>query len=187
MSRVLRILAIVGLIVGGVLGMAGSMVTGEHVRAVCWAIDSTGVIVATAILALAYARSGRLDIAAGFLVYAMGESVILSVTTTSLEAGVPAFAAGTALWSAGLTLTSVPREFATWTRLTGLAAAILLGIVSLMIFAGQPLTAISRPLPFFAYPFMVLTFVGWIIVISRFRDASDRAAGARAADQVVGR
>lgn len=187
MSRNLRILAIVGLIVGAVLGIIGSLVSGEHVRGVCWAVDGTGVIVATAILALAYARAGRLDIAAGFLVYAIGESVMLAGTATSLEAGMPAFAAGTALWSAGLTLTSVPREFATWTRLTGLAAAILFGIVSVMIFAGKPLTAVSRPLPLFAYPFLVLTFLGWIVVIGRFRDATDRAVGGRAINEIAAR
>jgi hypothetical protein len=28
-----------------------------------------------------------------------------------------------------------------------------------------PLTPIARPLPFFAYPFLVLTFIGWIWAI----------------------
>lgn len=162
MTANLRILAVAGLIAGGVLGMAGSVVTSDHVRAVCWAIDGVGVIIATTILALTFARSGRLEVAAGFLIYAIGESVMLGGTATSLEASVPAFAAGTALWSAGLTLTSVPRVFAIWTRLAGLVSAILFGIVSLSIFRGIPLTPIAHPLPFFAYPFLVLTFVGWI-------------------------
>jgi hypothetical protein len=173
MSRNLRILAILGLIAGGVLGMAGSMVTAEHVRAVCWGIDGTGVIVATTILACTYIRSGRLEIGVGFLVYAIGESVMLTGTAASLDASVPAFAAGTALWSAGLALTSVPREFAVWTRLSGLAGAVLFGIVSLMIFSGKPLTPIARPLPFFAYPFLVLTFIGWIVAIAKLKDRVD--------------
>lgn len=167
MTPNLRILAIAGIIAGAVLGMAGSMVTSQDVRAVCWAIDSTGLITATAILALAYGRSGRLEVAAGFLVYAIGEAVMLSGTAASLEASVPAFAAGTALWSAALTLTSVPRVFALWTRLAGMVAAVLFGIVSLSIFRGIPLTPIARPLPFFAYPFLVLTFVGWIVSIMK--------------------
>jgi hypothetical protein len=165
MTPNLRILTIAGLIAGAILGMAGSMVTAADVRAVCWAIDSTGLIIATSILALAYGRSGRLEIAAGFLVYAIGEAVMLSGTSMSLEASVPAFAAGTALWSAALTLTSVPRVFALWTRLAGLIAAVLFGVVSLSIFRGVPLTPIARPLPLFAYPFLVLTFLGWIVAI----------------------
>lgn len=90
---------------------------------------------------------------------------MLGGTATSLEASVPAFAAGTALWSAGLTLTSVPRVFAIWTRLAGLVSAVLFGIVSISIFRGIPLTPIAHPLPFFAYPFLVLTFVGWIVAV----------------------
>lgn len=163
MTPNLRILVVAGLVAGGVLGMAGSVVTGSDVRAVCWAIDGVGVIIATTILALTFVRSGRLEIAAGFLIYAIGESVMLGGTAMSLEASVPAFAAGTALWSAGLTLVSVPRVFAIWTRLAGMIAAVLFGIVSLSIFRGVPLTPIARPLPFFAYPFLVLTFAGWIV------------------------
>jgi hypothetical protein len=168
MTRNLRILAVAGLIAGGALGMAGTIVSSDHVRAVCWAIDSVGLIIATTIMALTFVRSGRLEVAAGFLIYAIGESVMLSGTALSLEASIPAFAAGTALWSAGFTLTSVPRVFAGWTRLAGLIAAVLFGIVSLAIFRGLPLTPIARPLPFFAYPFLVITFIGWIwAIVSR--------------------
>lgn len=179
MSRNLRILAILGLVAGGGLGMAGSMVTGDHVRAVCWAIDGAGVIVATSILACTYIRSGRMEVGVGFLVYAIGESVMLTGTAMSLEASVPAFAAGTALWSAGLTLTSVPREFSVWTRLAGMVGAILFGVVSLTIFSGDPLTPIARPLPFFAYPFLVLTFIGWIVAIAKSKDGEDHGEQSR--------
>jgi len=165
MTRNLRILAVLGLIAGGVLGMAGSIVASDHVRAVCWAIDGVGVIIATMIMALTFVRSGRLEVAAGFLIYAVGESVMLGGTAMSLQQSVPAFAAGTALWCAGLTLTSVPRVFATWTRLAGLISAVLFGTVSITIFRGIPLTPITHPLPFFAYPFLVITFIGWIVAI----------------------
>lgn len=167
MTRNLRILAVVGLIAGGGLGMAGSMVSSDHVRAVCWAVDAVGVIVATTIMALAHLRSGRMEVAAGFLVYALGEGVMLTSTAGSLEGSIPAFAAGTALWSAGLTLTSVPRVFPIWTRALGLIAAILFGITSLAIFSGTPLSPITRPLPMFAYPSLVLTFIGWMVAIIR--------------------
>jgi hypothetical protein len=169
MTKSLRVLAVAGLLAGVILGMTGSMVAAANVRAVCWAIDATGLIAATAILALNYLRIGRLDVAAGFLVYAIGEGIMLTGTAQSLEASMPAFAAGTALWSAGLAMVSVPREFAFLTRLTGLIAAILFGVISLRIFWGTALTPISRPLPFFAYPFLVLTFLGWIWSIVRYR------------------
>jgi hypothetical protein len=35
------------------------------------------------------------------------------------------------------------------------------------IFWGKPLTPLSSPLPFFGYPFLVITFVGWIWTLLR--------------------
>jgi hypothetical protein len=167
MNRELRVLAAIGLVLGATLGMAGSIVAASNVRAVCWAIDAAGVIVATVILALSYLRAAKMEVAAGFLIYAIGEAIMLTGTSMSLDASVPAFAAGTALWSLGLILISVPREFLLLTRLTGLIAAVEFGMVSLQIFWGRPLTPISRPLPMFAYPILVLTFFGWIWTIVR--------------------
>ena len=189
MTGNVRIIAVIGLIAGGVLGMAGSMVSSHEVRAVCWAIDGVGVILATAILAVAFIRAGRMELAVGFLIYTIGESVMLAGTAVSLEASVPSFAAGTALWSAGLVLVSVPRVFAIWTRITGLIAAILLGIVSLSIFRGVLLTPIAHPLPFFAYPFLVLTFAGWIwAIITRGAEfGTAKSASAAPSDAMAAR
>lgn len=151
-----------GLALGGVFGMAGSMVTAANLRAAFWALDAVGLVVAASILALSYFRQQKDAVAAGFLIFAIGEGVMLSGTAASLDASVPAFAAGSALWSAALLLTSVPKEFFLWTRLTGIVAAILFAIGAAQMFWGTPLTPLSRPLPFFGYPFLVLTFAGWI-------------------------
>ena len=72
---------------------------------------------ATALLTLKLFRRGNDVVAAGFLVFAIEEGVMLSGTATTLAGSVPSFAAGTALWSAALLLTSVPKEFAGWVRL----------------------------------------------------------------------
>jgi hypothetical protein len=73
-------------------------------------------VVATSLLALRFFRKGNDYVAAGFLVFAIGEGVMLSATAATLAESVPSFAAGTALWSAALLLTSVPKEFASWIR-----------------------------------------------------------------------
>ena len=90
---------------------------------------------------------------------------MLGGTAALFEASIAPFAAGTALWSAALLLISIPREFIFWARITGLIAAVLFAITSAGIFLGHPATPISRPLPLFAYPFLVLTFIGWIWTI----------------------
>jgi hypothetical protein len=162
MKSPLKIVAVIGLVLGGALGMLGTMVTEQNVRAASWALDGTALVVATSLLALMYFRKGNDCVAAGFLVYAIGEGVMLGGTAGSLEASVPAFAAGTALWSAGLLLTSIPKEFVIWARLAGLIGAVLFAITSARIFWGEHMLPVSKPLPYFAYPFLVLTFIGWI-------------------------
>lgn len=162
MKSNLKVIVCAGLALGGVLGLAGTLVAARNIRTLCWGVDAVGLVVATSILALSYFQKEKIAVAAGFLVFAIGESVMLSGTAASLEASVPSFAAGTALWSAALLLTCAPREFALWTRAVGVVGAALFGITSVRIFWGTPLTPLARPLPSFAYPFLVLTLAGWI-------------------------
>ena len=145
--------------------MMGTVVQASNVRAASWALDAVGLIVATALLALKYFRAGNDCVAGGFLVFAMGETAILTGTAASLEASVPAFAAGAALWSAALLLTGVPKAFAMWTRVASVIGAILFAITAARIFWGEPVSPLSSPLPFFAYPFLVLSFAGWIYAL----------------------
>ena len=167
MNKPLNVLAAIGLALGGIFGMIGAMVSQHSLRSAAWGLDGTAMVVAASLLSLRFFRKGCDAIAAGFLVYAIGEAVMLGGTSGSLEASVPALAAGTALWSAGLFFISVPRDFALWTRAAGLISAILFAIVAARIFSGTPLTPIARPLPYFAYPFLVLTFIGWIWALLR--------------------
>ena len=136
-----KFVAITGLALGGVFGMAGTFVAQPNLRAVFWAIDGVGLIVATCLLALHYFRKDNNLVAAGFLVYAIGEGVMLGGTAGSLDASVPSFAAGTALWAAALLLTSVPPGFALGTRIIGFVGAILFAITSMKIFWGDQLVA----------------------------------------------
>jgi hypothetical protein len=162
MKNTLNAVAAIGLALGGAFGLLGTFVTERNLQAAFWGIDGAGLVVATALLALRFFRSGDDFVAAGFLVFAIGEAVMLSGTATSLAASVPSFAAGTALWSAGLLLTSVPRAFAGWVRATGIIGAVLFAITAARIFGGEQVLPTASPLPFFAYPFLVLTFAGWI-------------------------
>jgi hypothetical protein len=162
MKNPTNVAAAIGLALGGVFGMLGTMVAERNLQAAFWAVDGVGLVVATALLALRFFRTGNDIVAAGFLVFTIGESVMLAGTAESLAGSVPSFAAGTALWSAALLLTSVPKEFASWIRLVGAVGAILFAITAARIFWGEQVLPTTSPLPFFAYPFLVLTFAGWI-------------------------
>jgi hypothetical protein len=155
-------LACIGLALGAALGLAGSLVGDAHMRAVLWGIDGAGLVMAASLLAVKYLRQGKDVTAAGFLVFAIGEGVIVSSAASALDQSGPAFAGGTALWAAGLLLISVPKEFPLPVRLLGILAALLFAATSLMILSGTALTPLTQPLPFFAYPVFVLTIAGWI-------------------------
>jgi hypothetical protein len=172
MNRPINVIAAVGLILGGALGLAGAMVTQPNVQGILWAVDGAGLVMAAALLATKYFRAGNDVVAGGFLVFAIGEGVILlSGPAAGLAGSIPAFAAGSALWGTALLLVSIPNLFAVPTRILGIVSAILFIVTAARIFWGEPLQPTSAPLPTYAYPVLVATFVGWIWSLWRGTDS----------------
>jgi hypothetical protein len=60
---------------------------------------------------------------------------------------------------------SLPPTMPGWVRAAGVTAALLFTAVAGRILWGEVLLPTSSPLPFFAYPVLVLTFVGWIVAL----------------------
>jgi hypothetical protein len=164
-DKSLRVLASIGLGVGGALGIAGTFAPSASLRGLAWGIDGTALVMACPLLTLRFFRMRQEIVAAGFLVFAIGESLLVSGAAMDLAHSAPSFGGGVGLWAAGLALISVPRVFPMVVRLLGLAAALLFAATACRIFAGAQITALSQPLPFFAYPVLVATFVGWIVTI----------------------
>jgi hypothetical protein len=150
-------LAIFGLALGAIFGPAGTIAPQGGLQALLWAIDGAGLVMATALLCLKYFRQEEDIVAGGFLVFAIGEGVLISGS-----AGGPAYATGLALWSLALLMTCVPRLFAMPIRIAGLVGAALFAFVAVRIFLGEQLLPTASPLPFSAYPFLVFTLLGWI-------------------------
>jgi hypothetical protein len=161
-NRRLKVLASIGLAVGGVLGMAGTFAPSAALRGLAWGIDGAALVMAGAILTVVFYRTGQDLVAAGFLVFAIGEGIILSGAAMDLETSIPSFGAGSVLWAMALALISLPPVFPFLVRTLGLIAASMFASTALQIFSGEHLTPVSSPLPFFAYPFFIATFVGWI-------------------------
>src|SRR3984957_2009886 len=103
-DKSLRVLASIGLGVGGVLGLAGSFAPSASLRGLAWGIDGTALVMACSLLALRFFRIGQEIVAAGFLVFAIGESLIVSGSAMELARSVPSFGGGVGLWAAGLEL-----------------------------------------------------------------------------------
>jgi len=79
---------------------------------------------ATVLLTIKCFRTGNDVVAGGFLVFAIGEGVLLSSAAADPESGIPSFAAGITLWGTALLLVSIPRLFALPVRIIGIVSAI---------------------------------------------------------------
>jgi hypothetical protein len=163
----LDVVAAIGLAIGGALGLAGTFVASAALRESLWMIDGVALVAATALLTVKFLRLGNDCIAAGFLTFVAGESLILSGNAAGLEASVPSYSGGIALWAAALIMISAPKTFGLWMRLTAIVAAALFAVTVGQILWGVPLLPTSAPLPALGYPFLVLTFAGWIWTLVR--------------------
>jgi hypothetical protein len=157
----IRGVAAAGLVIGALLGMVGSFAPTAELRGLAWGTDGIALVVANALLALHHLRRGDVQLAAGFLVFLLGETLVVSGSAMELAASAPLFAAGAGLWSAALALVSASPVTPKLVRVTGAIAAILFAVTAAAIFGGAGLTALSEPLPFYAYPFLAATLFGW--------------------------
>jgi hypothetical protein len=157
----LRAVAAAALVIGALLGMAGTFAPSAGVRGLAWGADGTALIIGSALLAAHHLRRGAELLAAGFLVFLAGETLIVSGSAMDLAASAPVFAAGAALWSASMALVSASRAMPAFVRATGAIGAILFAYTAARIFSGAALTPLTKPLPFFAYPFLAFTLFGW--------------------------
>ncbi|ESW95251.1 hypothetical protein NKJ16_26530 [Mesorhizobium sp. M0179] len=110
--------AAIGLAIGGAFGLAGTFVASAPLREALWAIDGVALVVATALLTMKYQRLGNDCVAAGFLTFLAGESLLMAGNAAGLEASVPSYV-GISLWAAALVLIGAANTFALWMRLTG--------------------------------------------------------------------
>ena len=68
--------AAIGLVIGAVLGMAGTFAGSASLRGLAWGLDGTALIVGAALLTVHHFRRGNEVAAAGFLVFVVGEGLI---------------------------------------------------------------------------------------------------------------
>lgn len=172
----LRVIAAAGLIIGAVLGMAGSFAPSAELRSLAWGIDGIAIIIGSALLVMYHIREANDQLAAGFLVFLAGETLIIAGSAMDLAASAPLFAAGAGLWSAGLALISASSLMPAFIRVAGAIASLLLAITAVRIFGGAALSPLSKPLPFFGYPFLAITLFGWAWVHGRSRGVGGAGA-----------
>lgn len=169
----LRVLAAACLVVGGVLGMVGSFAP-PAARGIAWGLDGTTLVVGASLLAVHYIKLRDEQLAAGFLVFVAGQTLVVSGSAMALAESSPSFAAGVGLWAAALALICTSSVIPVLIRVTAGIAAALFAITALQVYGGTALTPLSKPLPFSAYPVLVITLFG--LAWHHIRSASGNAA-----------
>lgn len=152
--------------------MVGSFVRSASFRGLAWGLDGVSLILASALLTVYYFRKAYDIAATGFLIFAIGEGFILSCSAINLDENISSFGAGTGLWALSLSLISSQKVFPILVRGVGLIAAVLFAVVSILIFTGHPHSPLTKPLPFYAYPFFAATIFGWAVTILRTKGTS---------------
>ncbi|HVY87785.1 MAG TPA: hypothetical protein VG942_02900 [Hyphomonadaceae bacterium] len=176
-ARQLNLLASIGLAVGGAAGMAGTFVE-PPLRGLLWTLDGSALVMASAVLTACFLRAKQDLAAAGFLAFAIGQGLVISTAGQDVVAGAPVFGAGSALWAVGLAMISTSAVFPLAVRLIGLVAAALFAITAFQIMSGAGVTALTQPLPAFAFPVLIATLIGWIWGLLRPGAAGEAAANA---------
>lgn len=166
-ERLTKKIAAFGLFTGGLFGMIGSLGSSASFRSLAWGLDGVALILASTLLTVYYFRKGYDTLAAGFLIFAIGEGLILSCSAADLNENISTFCAGTSLWAAALALISFQNVFPKLVRFTGFIAAVLFFVVSAQILSGVPVNGLTKPLPFYAYPVFVATIFGWGLILLR--------------------
>ncbi|MGD8348165.1 MAG: hypothetical protein PVI79_02965 [Gammaproteobacteria bacterium] len=160
-NQLSRLVSSGGLVLGSALGLAGSFVPSANLRGLFWGIDGAALVLASSLLTFYFLRKGNEVIAAGFLVFLAGETLVLASAAMGLTSSGPVFGAGVSLWAISLFLVGAANTFAPWIRIAGTIAGALFAIVAVQLFMGRAITPLSQPLPFFAYPILVATLLGW--------------------------
>lgn len=166
MNQTKNIIAAVGLAIGAIFGIAGSIFTAPVAQIVLYEISSIGLTAGCALLAVKFVREEKDLVATGFLLLAIAEAVMTAGASLGQTGGQPSFAAGMALYVPAFLFISLPDTFPTWCRFTAMAACIPFGIAAATIFLGGQVPSTSA-LPGAGYALLVASIVGWILTLWR--------------------
>lgn len=164
MDRTKQIIAVTGLAIGVIFGLSGSIFGGPQGKIILYGISSLGLVAAGALLTLHYFRKNDDLVATGFLVFTIGEAIMMGGAPAGDVGGQPSFGAGMAMYVPALLMISASNRFALWNRLSGIAAAIPFLIASTIIFNGGEVFS-SSGLAGAGYGLLSLTIIGWITTI----------------------
>jgi hypothetical protein len=171
MKNQLNLLASIGLATGAIFGMSGMFFPDPTIQLCLFVISGMGLLTGMILLFVKFLREQNDLVAAGFLIFAIGESVSTGAAAGDEMTGKAAFAACMLFYVVGFLLICLPAQFPIWVRLTGLASAIPFLIAASRFFIGYGIDS-SDTLPGIGYGLLTLTIVGWILYLMREKKAA---------------
>lgn len=164
MDRTKYIIAAIGLAIGVIFGLSGSIVADPTATIALYEISSVGLTAGAVILTLLFYRDKEDLAASGFLLFAIAEAVMSGGNAAGAVGGQAAFGAGMALYVPAFLLISTSKRFLLWNRISGMATAIPFTIAAAIIFTGGEVLP-SNPLAGAGYGLLSLTIAGWIYTL----------------------
>ena len=170
MKNQINVLASVGLAIGAIFGLSGMFFTAPTTQLCLFVISGMGLTMGLVLLAMKSLREKNDIVAAGFLLFAIGEAISTGGAAADEKTGEATFAACMLFYVVGFLLILIPARFPVWVRITGLAAAVPFLIAASRSFLGYGLSS-ADTLPGIGYGLLVLTIIGWIATLLREKEA----------------
>lgn len=162
--------------VGAVLGFGGNFFEQGEAQNVLYGLSGAGLIVASVLLVLEHASTGRRFAAAGFALLALGETRVLN--PADMPGSEASFAAGVLLYAPALLLIGASTWAPLGARVTGAGAAVAFAAHSLIYLGGGEIDS-TDPLAGIGYTLLTITVVGWILTVLRSQEPAPAPARPR--------
>ena len=159
-------LASIGLAIGAVFGLSGLFFTEPVTQTCLFVISGVGLSAGLALLSVKFLRENDDCLAAGFMLFSIGEAILTCNTPAEESTADASFACGMLFYVVAFILISLSKRFPLWLRLTGLAAAIPFSIAAARFLLGYGIDS-SDTFPGMGYGLLTLCIVGWIITLLR--------------------
>ena len=139
-----KVIATVGLAIGAIFGVSGSIFVDPPVLQIAlYEISSVALVSVAVFLAVKYLKENLDLLATGFFIFAIGEAIMTVGSPLGVVGGQPSFGAGMALYVPGLLCISLAKGFPAVVRFTGVAASIPFAIAASKIFLGREVLSTS--------------------------------------------
>lgn len=157
-----NLIASIGLAAGALFGMSGQVFTEPVTQTCLFVISGAAFTMGLVLLTFKYLRQKNDIVAAGFLLFSIGEAISTAATAADEKTALSAFAACMLFYIMGFLLVCLPATFPNWVRITGLVSATLFAIASTKFYLGYGIHY-NDALAGIGYGLLTITIIGWII------------------------